>query len=1150
MVSIGTVSSGGSAQAANMTSITIGIVSSGGSVDATNTINGFSIGTVSSGGLVEASTLTGTSSTPSTVGTLAGTLSATGPNSIDMVSIGTVSSGGSAQATNMTSITVGTLSSGGKINASNSITNIAITNAAGTVTAKTIVSPIFGNFSGSYTATGDMVNPVFTSIGAGGVVQVDGNVIGTLTVSNNMAGTIIINGNVFASASQEAAGVTATGAIIIGGSDSGTIIIGGGLGVGSMSIGGSLIAGGVVNVTGNLNSMSIAQDLNGQLNAGTLGSLNVGGNLNGPLSVAGTLSTLSVGGSLSGKLSAGSIGQIGVLASQGASAVDGVVLDVTEGGVERLVEVSAAPGSNTSNATFKYIYEGSAFGLTPQIAIQVINTNPAQSQFDLSLVTYSDTAQFDLALVTNGSTTKASTGINNVAVEGDLLNGITSAMASFLGLPANTLGGVNLAYTALTGVAIRDHAYAGTVQAASIQGVAFGSLTQTNGSLVTGSNANNGQAMQLLAAGTTVIQAGQGRANSPSVFRVPFGDQQPVIFYVDTQSSNHQFDSSVLFTNLDTSIPADMLPPNTQVRGAVTALITVAVPQSGGNAALERIDLIGDGGSISTNVNITGDASGVAITSTGPLGNLTLTGSQGLVGTVIAPSIFGNITVTGPITGAIETTGIRTDSITGAQANVAGDLGEIIENAQGNYTGSTTITTNGTFSGKIICAGNLYSQVNVSGSFSGSITAGGNIGADQVSGNFFALNSSSGQPVSTGGVSVSGGDSGTITSTGGSIYGAIGISGNMSGTLSTGTGDIVGQVTVSGTFSGTISAAGNIGAAEMASDGVNIAVNSSGQLVLVGGITVNGTDTGTISAGKVTNSTTGASSGGNIYGPIKINGGMNGSTSLSQSGGLNVGTTSGAQIIALGNMVGSLYVNGSMSGLIAVQGDVGAIKLNSNGTALLTNNALTRYGSFNINGATSGEIVVLGNVFCDMTLNGSLSGVVAVEGREEYSLPASNTTAGQNPLFANTSGSSSVYARIGILGKLTLNGALSGTLVSGGVIGDDGFEYNPQYAESNDSTGTTFSVSNNKGIIAATEDINGGSNNGKTNGYFQDVAYTFSSTYDSAQNLAALASIFTNGGSYLLFNTPSGGYSGLSLILGDLENLSVASSGNLTGSVK
>ena len=300
------------------------------------------------------------------------------------------------------------------------------------------------------------------------------------------------------------------------------------------------------------------------------------------------------------------------------------------------------------------------------------------------------------------------------------------------------------------------------------------------------------------------------------------------------------------------------------------------------------------------------------------------------------------------------------------------------------------------------------------------------------------------------------------------------------------------------------------------------------QLMLSGGLTIYGNDSGTITVG------------GDIYDSITINGGLIGSigTSTTTTAGVSTVTanTTGGQIITQHNLIGALTINGAMSGLVAVGGDIGAIELtngyasnNGSGNASVTStNSLVRFGGFTVNGVIGGDVVVLGNVFSDFSANGGISGRVAVQGKDEYGL---------NQTLSSTDNYTTADARVGMLGKVTVIGALSGALVSGGVIGDDGMEYNPLTAQSNDATGTLATVSQLTGVLAAAEDINGGSNVANATGFFQDLSYqslTPSAKYNGGQNLAVIDAIFASAGTY-----PPLGSSGLALILGDLSTLHV-----------
>ena len=140
------------------------------------------------------------------------------------------------------------------------------------------------------------------------------------------------------------------------------------------------------------------------------------------------------------------------------------------------------------------------------------------------------------------------------------------------------------------------------------------------------------------------------------------------------------------------------------------------------------------------------------------------------------------------------------------------------------------------------------------------------------------------------------------------------------------------------------------------------------------------------------------------------NGNITGVTSLHALGGM----TAGSQIISRGNLVSLVRMDNTMAGVIAVQKDFGAIKLNSSGNAVVGTDAaasLTRFGGLTANSGVTGQVVVLGNLFGDVSISGSLDGRIAVKGQVEYGLPA---------------------YRYGILGNVNINGGMgtAGALVS------------------------------------------------------------------------------------------------------------------------
>jgi hypothetical protein len=251
------------------------------------------------------------------------------------------------------------------------------------------------------------------------------------------------------------------------------------------------------------------------------------------------------------------------------------------------------------------------------------------------------------------------------------------------------------------------------------------------------------------------------------------------------------------------------------------------------------------------------------------------------------------------------------------------------------------------------------------------------------------------------------------------------------------------------------------------------------------------------------------------------NGNITGVTHVSTGGG---GLTSTGQIISTGNLVSQITVQSGIDGVVASNGDIGAILRDAAGNAVVGTDkakSLTRFGGITVTtGGVNGDIVALGNVFGDINIGGGVSGRLAAKGR---------TVQGLDP------------ARIGFLGNVSIGGGISstGAIVSGGLIGDDGTNNGAKEI----SQGTQLTISGTtKGIIAAEEDINFGKTGSinQTN-VFENVGSPNSPKYDNGQNKAQIDNIFTNNGTALTIP------GGLSFILADLNALTVDATGNLTG---
>lgn len=204
------------------------------------------------------------------------------------------------------------------------------------------------------------------------------------------------------------------------------------------------------------------------------------------------------------------------------------------------------------------------------------------------------------------------------------------------------------------------------------------------------------------------------------------------------------------------------------------------------------------------------------------------------------------------------------------------------------------------------------------------------------------------------------------------------------------------------------------------------------------------------------------------------------------------GAVSGAIVSAAG-LAGQVEIRGELSGQLAVQGDVGSFT---------TTNAsgLARFGTVEIANGLSGQIVVGGNIYSDLTIQGALTGRIAVRGAVVEQLAAD---------------------QIGILGNLTIHGRMEAgsAIISGGAIGDTRW-------------GTQLSVAEHAGgFIAAKGPIRSAAD------AKPDPRHTIQQA--TGANAAQIDSVFTHHGQDILFDShPAGSeLGGLELILADLQAL-------------
>jgi len=506
---------------------------------------------------------------------------------------------------------------------------------------------------------------------------------------------------------------------------------------------------GVLNYTGPITTLTITGSFTstGIINAGSIATMTVGGDLAGSLTVTGLLGTLAVGGGAPGVIVAGSINIITVAAGYG-----NVVLNVTEGGIQReILATPVAGGTMPGTVHFAFVYDSQTTA-TPQLAIQITDTHPVARSYNLALVVLnSSSAEFNLTLI--NSYLNRATGISNISVEGSLINKLTAPEVKyFTGLTLSSRVGVVLPIDNITGVEVSNTLPMGVINVASIEGIAFGIVTSSTGTVVNVTNP--------LAQGTALTNLlGSAASVHPALdaFVVPFSSNHVVRLYVHDNTTLNLVQIMTL---------TDQLANNLSV---IAYIVVLPTTNNNVNPLVQSVTLVGSGGSINSILSIAN------ITSTGALGDVTITASAGStinnaagLGNITALTIFGNLSVTNAgIYGTIQTTN--------------GDLGSVVKNTSGVITGVTSITAKGNITGQIIVRGNLISSISTNGSFSGVIAVQGDVGIIKVDGNGNAVLTKNAL-TRFGGISISGNNSGQIVVLG-NLFGNFTVNGTMTGRL-------------------------------------------------------------------------------------------------------------------------------------------------------------------------------------------------------------------------------------------------------------------------------------------------------------------------------------------------------------------------------
>jgi hypothetical protein len=810
-----------------MSNTTITSITSTGTVS-TGSISGMFVGTAKPGSVITAAGQ-GTTTNVS-IGTLSGSFTApedpsvpsgTSTGVMSNTTINTITSTGFVSTGSISGMFIGTANSGSIIKAS----------GQGTTTNVSV-----GTLSGSFTAPADTTVPSGTTTGV-----MRNTTIGTVTSTGfvstgSISGMSVGTANFGSSITATGQGTTNVSIGVLSGSftapENPTAPSGTTTGVMSSTTINSITSTGVVS-TGSISGMSIGTAdfgsiviAKGQGTATDFSATTFGGSLAVPADStpgSGILNNASFGTLLStATLMAGHFNL--VTAQHTAPVVNFNEQPFAAPAVTRTL--SMTPHSGTAVPDYGFYYDGTGTG-DPLVVVQVAVNTTSPVSFDFGATTSTSTssgAGFDLAglySVDQNGNQNVLTGIHNVVIGGNLLLGaVPSGAVSFFNLPTNTPGGVQLPQDTIA-VAAAGNLPAASIVAQSVQAVAAGSFAG-----VAADNAGHSDAFVPLASTTGVTQAN----DTYQVFVTVAND---VVQFLDTGPGGSFDAKGMLFAQLN--------PTTGSVPAPVTAADTLV--QSGSSTTVQSVVFTGQGGSLTTAQPITTSISALP---GGSLGNLILSSPGGITANITADSILGNIDATnGGISGIIEAT--------------VGDIGRAITDPGGTITGVTSIQAGGgglTATGKILAKGNLVSQVSVKSGLDGVVAADGDIGVIQTV-NGVAQTNPDGSLIRFGGITVStGGLNGQVIALG-NVFGDISVTGGLSGRiavqgkeefgLSTGqsfsrTG-ILGNVSIGGGISatGAVVSAGLLG-----DDGTdNIKNDSTGTQ-----LTISGTDKGILAAGE------------------------------------------------------------------------------------------------------------------------------------------------------------------------------------------------------------------------------------------------------------------------------------------------------------
>ena len=372
---------------------------------------------------------------------------------------------------------------------------------------------------------------------------------------------------------------------------------------------------------GTLANLLVGGNLTGTVNAAAaVTTATVNGNLAGSITTAAALAKLQVNGNDTGTVSAAAIGTAVLPAARPAT--DGTVVSLTQAGVTRVVRASTATTDGNTNGggagpSLAIVYDG-----TPaRPSATIVVANAAAARFDLSLEA-PGSAAFDLARVDTSTGTAA---VRNVTVDGNLLAAVTPAQAAALGLPTAAPGGVQLSGDALAAVAARGNIAAGSVAVASVQAIAFATVTDLAGRAWVASKYVPASALYAPFAVDPVTHRRTVRLVAPTEPLVMHAGTAPVAMYLGR--GNNAVDGAAVGI-------VDLLTDG----GTVAATVTIGPDARLHRPVIQRVAIVGNGASLVTRQVVN------AIASTGPMGGIDLqAGPVERLYVLDVPSLFGTL---------------------------------------------------------------------------------------------------------------------------------------------------------------------------------------------------------------------------------------------------------------------------------------------------------------------------------------------------------------------------------------------------------------------------------------------------------------------------------------------------------------------------